>query len=192
MRHSVFGGGFALFGLMVTLVFTNCDGQSEGNLFANYASTCVGLDCNKVEKQSLLDLRVNHPETLWVYPWATQINVGGDCNEGGYEKSVVTWRLTSSGEPLINSDAMYSTTLNEAYLAECVNGRFSLLVDLRNALGDLRTGLDPGTGPQQHTLEVQIWGLETNESGEEVRIPNPAISPDYVPLVPLCVASQSC
>ncbi|MEO0335301.1 MAG: hypothetical protein AAF202_02850 [Pseudomonadota bacterium] len=192
MRHGFFGAGFVLLGLLVTMAFTNCAGESQGNLFANFASSCVGLDCNLAEKQTLLDIRVNHPETLWVYPWAQQINIGGDCNEGGYDKSVVTWRLSSNGLPLMNSDSRYAATLNEAYLAECVNGRFSLLVDLMDASANLRQGLDGGSGPVQHTLEVEIRGIEINEQGEEVRVQNPAITPDYVPLIPLCVASQSC
>ena len=192
MRHSVFGSFIAVFGLMITMVFTNCDGQSEGTLFSNFASSCVGLDCNAVEKSRLLGLRINHPETLWVYPWADQINVGGDCNEGGYEDSLITWRLSSEGQGLATSEALYADTLNEVYQAACVNGRFSLLIDLKDASLRSRTGLDAGSGPRSHTLEVEIFGIEYNEAGEPQRVRNPGLSPDTVPLVPICQANQNC
>lgn len=192
MRPTVFGTGLAILGLLMAFAFTNCAGQNEGSLFANYASSCVGPDCTVAEKQTLLDIRVNRPETFWVYPWAEAVNIGGDCNEGGYEKSRVEWRLSVSGVPLINSEARYAVTLNDSYRAECKNGRFTLLVDLMDANQGLITGLNSGGGATQHTLEVEIFGIEVDEEGREVPVPNPVLSPEYVPLVPICAASQSC
>ena len=136
---------------------------------------------------------MNKPETFWVDGYTTKLNLAGDCNEGGYENSLITWRLSASGTPLMNSETRFQQSSgNPIYRAECVNGRFTLTIDLMDADGNVRQGLSAGNLQIEHKVEVEIFGVTTNGNGTDVLESNPALSPEVVMLQPICILSGNC
>lgn len=167
--------------------FTNCDVYSESSgMFNQFASTCSGDECSGgVQRADYLKLRANYPNPFYVLSTASYLNVAGECNEGGYPDSVITWNLYEDQSIKASSDEN-----PEAYQGKCVNGRFSIKVRIVHNYGteaapDNYYGLQipprAGNTFKSHLLEVELYGVDENGTA----IKNPSLAPESIWLVPI-------
>lgn len=131
-------------GLILVTQFTNCDVYSQNSLFNQYSQDC-GTDCAGPTGQDMLQLRVNSPNPLPVASSLVAVTVGGDCNEGGFPDNSIKWAYISN----VTGQAWTSG------LAKCVNGRFSLNVNLPNYLYE--SGV-----LQTHNVQISLIGIDAS------------------------------
>lgn len=177
----------AILGLMgLTLTqFTNCDVYSENGLFTQYSVSCAGAECGSTDgRVDFIKIKANYSDPFVVLATAQFINVAGECNEGGFEDSVVVWRLYDGQTLKATSDE------DPTFAGSCVNGRFTLKVRIRHNYGSA-TAADWYDGLQvpprasnlfrSHLLEIEIFGRD--EAGNLIR--NPSLAPESIWLVPI-------
>lgn len=173
----------SLVGLTLTQ-FTNCDVYSENGLFNQYSVSCVGDECGSTDgRVDFIKIKANYSDPFVVLSTAQFINVAGDCNEGGFEDSVIVWRLYDGQTLKATSDE------DPTFAGGCVNGRFTLKVRIRHNYGgstpDWYDGLQvpPRSSNlfRSHLLEVEIFGRD--EEGALVK--NPSLAPESIWLVPI-------
>lgn len=115
-------------------------------------SQCVGATCYS-QLSEALELEINAGTIYGVAPSVQIFDLGGWCNEGGYPNNKVIWELS------LTNFVVYSTrslTTN----SKCVNGRFTVRVDL----GISRAGLkNPQNGnlPSSYNLDIEVIGLDS-------------------------------
>lgn len=175
------------FSALVATQFTNCDVYSESSgLFNQFSMSCVGNECSGTgAKAEFLKIRVNYPNPFYVLSTISYLNVAGECNEGGFPDSVITWNLFEGQTIKSSSDE------NPAeYQGRCVNGRFQLKVRVVHNYGtdaapDNYYGLQvpPRANNifKDHLLEVELYGID--ETGTPIK--NPSLSPEAIWLVPI-------
>lgn len=139
---------------LVSVQFTNCDSYSDSSLFNSFSSHCLnepdGEECYDSDS-SLLELRINSATDYFIPSGVAQVNVAGDCNEGGFSSNLVIWEVWYS-----NSMRLSSQTTNPIRSGTCQNGQFSLLVDIP-------TNLVVSGVRQTHTLYVEIIGIDSEQ-----------------------------
>lgn len=169
-----------------------CDVSSEAGLFNNSSEQCQGANCNSSTGVDYLKIRPNYKDPFTVNPSAVRVNIGGDCNEGGFKENIITWKLFQGQNLKTTSDAAFANTngMNTAYLASCKNGRFTLLVDIEykypsfsNPVPGLRVpneNCESRPCYEAHDLHIEFFGLD--ENGD--RIKNPSTAAETIRLVP--------
>lgn len=127
--------------LMASVVltqFTNCDVYSNNGVFSSASQySCVGNDC-KVSSSDLLE--IGSPNELLLLSTDRSVDVGGNCNEGGFVANAITWVLSYNG-------AVISSCTSLGSCGECIKGRYQTTVNI---------GQVPITGMQ---VELEIRGI---------------------------------
>lgn len=131
------------------------------------SSNCVGSACYTQNAESLeVDLTVGGAYTVTTGTQA--FSLGGYCNEAGFPRNKIIWTL------MVNTAAV-RTSQSLGLVSSCVNGRFSIYVDLSAARAGL---MDPAQSNArvQHYLDVEIIGIDSknlehrNNSGALKRV----------------------
>lgn len=153
-------GGIIFLSLLLTQ-FTNCDVYSDNSLFQTFTSVCQGEECIQTNSE-FLEIKVNSEGDIPISASVYSFDIGGECNEGGYPNSEVSWSLYEDGTFLVNSDDTGTTTA-------CHMGRFQMRVYLSYQRPDgtvviARPGLLRSGSRVPHRLEVEIKGI--SETGE--------------------------
>lgn len=202
--------GLILGTLILLMQFQNCDIYSDNSLFTAFNSLCEGEDC--VEQDSdFLEVRINSDGDIPVYPLSGTVDIGGDCNEGGFEYNFIRWSLFDDQGFVQDSD-QFSLTEDEERLfgnqctdgqqSCCVNGKWQATVflnepDLRENPDDPaappppvdRTGLKNASGNRvPYRVEVEIFGLRSAQSSQA--IPGP-LGRRQIFLIPASIAPPS-
>ncbi len=135
------------------LGFNNCAPENSGSLFSSYvSSSCSGEEC--VQKNAdLLDLTINHQGEIRVASTTSRLDIGGECNEGGYPVNSMVWEVYNENNP--NSIVFGSLTNAAGVEFKCINGRFSTQVHLPT--------------PVSMPLIVWIELIAFDDEGNEVR-----------------------
>lgn len=155
--------------------FNNCGGYSSTDV--STASGLTSLDCDAdciSQASDNLEVKVNLGSNGVEYSvpaGLSEFNLGGDCNEGGYASSVIYWELSQNGI-IVRTSNMPGVVIGGGVAnSKCVNGRFSLYINLSNVSPDPvnRTGLMTGSGTARgpYDLYIEIKGL--TESSAQVK-----------------------
>jgi hypothetical protein len=149
----------SLIAVVVMVQFNNCSAYAPppNSYYTQSSVSCINDNCITPTVDNL-SLRVNWGggSEYTVKPIDGDLNLGGDCNEGGYPVNVVRWDLYLNNA-LVRNSAMIPAD------ARCVNGRFLVYVRLTSVAGDPvdRTGLLTQTGARApYDLWIEIVGYE--------------------------------
>lgn len=146
----------ASLGLLVLGSFNNCDVYSDSSLFNSLNSFCEGNECLKANPD-YLEIRINTDNDFPIPSGTADFNIGGDCNESGFQDNIITWELILNGQIVRTSNAL-------ALNGVCDKGRFTLYIVLGPYGTDTvnRTGLQvpPSNNRLEHILEVEIIGID--------------------------------
>ena len=95
-------------------------------------------------------------------------NVGGNCNEAGFENHQIVWQLKLNGV-IVRHSGM--TMRGKTWNTTCVNGKFRLFIDLASVSEDPvnRTGLMYGNGSNRAAYDLEVELMAKNSSGDWVR-----------------------
>ncbi|MCB0361396.1 MAG: hypothetical protein KDD35_01655 [Bdellovibrionales bacterium] len=156
--------------------FNSCDVYSESNLFAEFESNCVDEGDCEDSSVDIMEIKINTENNYLVASTDTALDVGGECNEGGYGQNVIIWELFLDNT-LVASHDSYA---NENLATSCVQGRFSFRVRLPRA--GLATSSTTGAQRREHRLEVELIGFD-EKTGEPVK--NPLMARKSITLTPL-------
>jgi hypothetical protein len=120
-------------GLILLFAFTNCDSYSEQLQQPSQSNVaCLddpdGEDCVRGNKD-LLELRINSGSEVKIYANEVEVNVGGDCNEGGFPDNLIRWEVRPEG-----GGQVLSSSGSQRLDGKCVNGRYNILVRLPGSL----------------------------------------------------------
>ena len=144
---SVGVASLGLAGLLTT--FTNCDVYSKSDLFSETNTDCGHTgECSS--QSEILELRINSQQNLPVGVNEMYLDIGGDCNEGGYASHFILWEL-HLGEVMQQSSQLLRKN------GVCINGRFAIRVELPRAG---LTAPTPNRQRQRHKLFVEIVGVD--------------------------------
>lgn len=148
--------------LSMLMLFTNCDNVSQkqstsANLSSLSAtSTCVEGVCYNYSADRL---RISSVNNITVNSTADRINVGGECNEGGFPQHLIEWSVQSSvsGSIIVSSN---TTNIGDEFTNfQCVNGHFK--INVRIPYG-LRQDVQDGDSRVPHKLNLAIVGFDQN------------------------------
>ncbi len=140
-------GAIAFLTILLTQ-FTNCDVYSDSSVFNTFATVCTGEKCME-PNDSYVEIKVNSEGDIPMNATRLRVDLGGECNEGGYKTNIITWNLYNAAGFVTNSTAVGADT-------SCRFGRFITKV------------ITPATGVQ-YTVEVQIKSFD--DSGKEKTSP---------------------
>ncbi len=149
------------------LPFTNC-GQYADPATATYASASF-VPCNATcitPTPENLSIKVNlgTSSDYTVPANLTEWNLGGDCNEGGFNTNLIRWELVLNGATVRHSGMLGMAGAAPVH-SRCVNGRFLLYINLSSIAEDPvnRTGLLTQTGARMaYDLYVEIFGMDSS------------------------------
>lgn len=135
--------GLLLLGGILFTQFTNCDVYSDSSVFNGLSSDnctsggeCFGQDANMLELATV--------NRLFVLSSQGVADLGGDCNEGGFPYSKITWEIKQNGTTV--------RTCNDVNTCgSCVNGRFQVQI--------VFTPLVPASDLQ---VVVEVEGFDVN------------------------------
>lgn len=179
----------ALFTVMAAALFTqfnNCGEYSQSSDQTNsvWDLTCDTPACFNPTTENL-EVKVNlgGGAEYAVSQSLMEINLGGDCNEGGFASNVITWELYLNGTKVRDSN-MLGMAGQSPVNSRCINGRFLLYMNLGAIANDPvnRTGLNTGLGGRgQYDLFVEVIGQDLNGPPQR----NPLKGRSHITLVPV-------
>ncbi|MBX7231067.1 MAG: hypothetical protein K1X29_03175 [Bdellovibrionales bacterium] len=131
------------FGAGLLTQFNNCDIYSDRSTLDSLSSTsCLDENCPEGD-QDMLELST--VPSVSVYTSDSGVDLGGDCNEGGFSINQVYWDVIQNSSSIISC----SGTGNSCGM--CVNGRFKMYVNFG--------GRPPSRDMQ---IRVEIKGYDVN------------------------------
>lgn len=147
-----------LMGVMLTQ-FTNCDVYSQSGVFSGtLGSTCSGNGC---VSQNADILELASVSQIYTTSTSVAVDLGGDCNEGGFPSNVVFWQLIDNAGNIIK-DCSKTTGL---VCGICQKGRFRIYAS---------TGLVNST----YRIRLQIRGYD----GQGLEYSNPIAAKKEIPI----------
>lgn len=167
-----------VFAAMVTQ-FNNCGNYADTPTYVATGSSvsCVDADCVNQSVDNLnLQVNLGGGTEFGVAANLGEFNLGGDCNEGGFPYNTIRWELYLNNVKVRDSAMLGLGGTGLAANSRCINGRFSLYVNLNSISEDPvnRTGLQiPGstaTNVQRrpYDLWIELYG-QTVQNGTPQR-----------------------
>jgi hypothetical protein len=176
--------GLCVVGFALLLQFTNCASPKSETGEDSQSSLDCGTSSNCI---------FPNPQNLKIVPHIkngqfavtaslADFNIAGDCNEGGYANNTIIWELYLQSGQVRNSSMPVAA--GKSANSQCVNGRFSVYVNLGKITGagaDTvdRTGLKTGSGTTRasYDLYIRIQGSSTSgtATSDAARVPLMAI-----------------
>ena len=139
-------------GLIVISQFNNCDNFSASNTSSMLSSECVGSTDCYTQSADALEVDMNTGGAYGVSTGIQAFYLGGYCNEAGFSRNKIIWEL------YVNT-ALVRASQNLGVNTSCVNGRFTLYIDLSAARAGLMNPAQ-SNARVQHYLDVEIIGID--------------------------------
>ncbi len=168
-----------IFGLLVLMNFNNC-GVYESEVSDANNFQAASLQCeteNTCVVKSNINLKIE-PLPLDNFPVSASLeafNIGGNCNEAGFDSHQIVWNLRLNNQVVRTSSMIM---LGASRNSTCVNGKFRVFVYLGSIAEDPvnRIGLMYGAGGAAraaYDLQFEIlgrdsgttWYRNTNQGG---------------------------
>lgn len=172
MRHKIRRSAVLVFGLLILAQFNNCDTAQTASGIGALASMdpsvnlCNGDTCT-YQNAANLSVTANYSSSIGVLPGLKELNIAGDCNEGGFPTNLIRWELQLNiGGTKRTMRSSVMTYNGRSMNGQCVRGRFQLDIYLGPIAEDMvdRSGLKYGNGsnPTTYTLKIDIIGYDSN------------------------------
>jgi hypothetical protein len=178
----------ALIGAVMVTEFNNCGEYAQPASYLSASSlTCDNNHCITPTVSNLsIQANLGGGSDFKVPANLAEWNIGGDCNEGGYNYNTIVWELYLNGAKVRDSNmtGMISASPSMTVNSQCVNGRFEIYVNMSAITQDPvnRTGLLSGSGATRaaYDLYIQIYG---KDSANGVPQPNDLTGRTHVSLL---------
>lgn len=115
------------------------------------ASECVEAECD-ASAADALEVEMNTGGAYGVATGIQAFNLGGYCNEASFPRNKIIWEL------YVNT-ALVRSSQNLGVNTSCMNGRFTIYVDLSAARAGLANPAQSNTRVQ-HFLDIEIIGID--------------------------------
>lgn len=130
-------------------------------------SLCNGDTCG-YQNAANLSVTTNYSSSIGVLSGLQELNIAGDCNEGGFPTNLIRWELKRNVGGVMTM--MRSSTMiynGHSMNSQCVRGRFQLDIYLGPITEDGvdRSGLKYANGYSNTTtysLTIDIIGYDSN------------------------------
>ena len=173
MRHKIRRSAVLVFGLLILAQFNNCDTAQTASGIGALASMdpsvnlCNGDTCT-YQNAANLSVTTSYSSSVGVMPGLQELNIAGDCNEGGFPTNLIRWELkrnvSGTAMTMRSSTMVYN---GHSMNSQCVRGRFTLDIYLGPITEDMvdRSGLKYANGypnTTTYSLTIDIIGYDNN------------------------------
>lgn len=159
-----------VFLLLLLMNFNNCGVyETPTQTASDFTSLSCQSETDCVTESNLnLKIEILPQDNFPVNSALEAFNIGGNCNEAGFQNHQISWQLLLNGAIVRHSGMLMR---GKTWNTTCVNGKYRLFVDLASTGEDPvdRRGLKYGAGAGRAAYDLRVEISAQSASGGWVR-----------------------